>query len=345
MTLSASTLASAPSATDDRKAVAWWLILCAVLVLIMVMIGGYTRLTQSGLSIVEWKPVTGFIPPIGEAAWQAEFDKYKQYPEFQKVNRDMTLDGFKAIFWVEFWHRVIGRLIGLAYAVPFFVFLLRRRIGATLGWQLTGLFGLGLFQGVLGWWMVASGLVDKPDVSHYRLTIHLGVAILIFIAMVWMALGLLAPRGAPREGAGGAIAICALSFYQILSGGLVAGLDAGFGWNTWPKMMDEWVPEQWLDLEPWWLNFFENTATIQFSHRMTAYLLTVAVFWFAWRHRQVAGARRAILYLVLATSVQIGLGIATLLTLVDIPIAVAHQGWALVVMAAGLYAAHVFRRP
>ena len=331
-----------------RRPIAIWLLTVAALVVAMVVLGGLTRLTQSGLSIVEWKPVTGVVPPLSDAAWTEEFEKYKQFPEFQKLNRSMTLDQFKGIFWYEWSHRLLGRIIGAAFLLPFLWFLLRRRLDRALALKLGGLFVLGGLQGVVGWWMVASGLVDHPDVSHYRLTIHFGLAVLLYGALIWVALDLLGPPETAGSVDRAGLVVVLLVYLQILSGALVAGLDAGFGWNTWPLMFDRIVPEQWLDLEPWWLNFFENTAAVQFSHRTTAYIVLGAALWF-WQARRklpstTPGARRALGALHGVVWLQFLLGVATVLSVVQIPIAAAHQAGALALLTAALVAVHLLPR-
>ena len=332
----------------DHRPIAIWLLAVAALVVAMIVLGGLTRLTQSGLSIVEWKPVAGVVPPLGEAAWAEEFEKYKQFPEFQKLNRSMTLERFKGIFWYEWSHRLLGRIIGAAFLLPFLWFLLRRRLDRALALKLGGLFVLGGLQGAVGWWMVASGLVDHPDVSHYRLTIHLGLAVLLYGALVWVALDLLVPPETGGRVDRGGLIVLALVYLQILSGALVAGLDAGFGWSTWPLMFDRIVPEQWLDLDPWWINFFENTAAVQFSHRTSAYVVLGASLWFWQTRRKLPttgpGARRALGALHGIVWLQFLLGVVTVLSIVEIPIAVAHQAGAILLLTAALVAAHLLPR-
>jgi len=333
---------------SEKRAIAFWLLGVAALVFAMVVLGGLTRLTQSGLSIVEWKPVTGVVPPLSDAAWNAEFDKYKQFPEYQKLNRNMTLEQFKGIFWYEWSHRLLGRIIGAAYLLPFLWFLFRRRVDKGLAFKLTGLLALGGLQGFVGWWMVASGLVDKPDVSHYRLTVHLGLAVLLYAALIWLALDLMRPPAQEGKVDGLGLAVIVLVYLQILSGALVAGLDAGFGWNTWPLMFDRIAPEQWLDLDPWWLNFFENTAAVQFSHRTSAYIVLGAALWL-WHTRRKfettsAPARKALGALHGVVWLQFGLGVATVLSFVEVGIAALHQGGALVLLTSSLVAVHFLPR-
>ena len=330
----------------NDRAVALWLLACCALVFAMVVVGGVTRLTRSGLSIVEWQPIAGAIPPLSDAAWQETFLKYQRTPEFKQVNPDMNLAGFKRIFWWEYFHRLLGRLIGAAFLVPFLWFALRRQIPRGLMWKLSGIFLLGALQGALGWYMVQSGLVDEPRVSQYRLTAHLGIAFLIYAAMLWIALDLLLPRGT-RTGSRGlrrfAAILVALVFVMVLSGALVAGIRAGLAYNTFPLMNGHLVPPEIFAVEPWYLNFFTNMATVQFDHRMIAWLLAFLTPWFWLRARREGAPPRAKLgadLLLAALVLQIAVGIATLLWVVPIPLAAAHQAGALLVFSAALFAAH-----
>lgn len=338
---------SRPSAS---RPIAFWLLVCALLVFAMVVLGGVTRLTRSGLSITEWEPILGAIPPLDLAQWNEAFAKYRQTPEFQLVNRDMTLDGFQSIYYVEWAHRLLGRLIGAAFLLPFLYFLLRRRIDRALAPKLAGLFVLGALQGALGWFMVKSGLVDVPRVSPYRLTAHLGLAVVIYGYLVWTALSLLYPRA---HDAGVSLrrwsrGVTALVFVMILSGGFVAGTHAGFAYNTFPLMGGRWIPDGIGALAPWWSNPFENPPLVQFDHRLIAYTLLAVVPAFWWQLRRVeldarlrAGAHALLVLLV----VQVALGIATLLYVVPVPLAAAHQGGAILVFTAALFVAHGLRRP
>ncbi len=331
----------------DRRNVAAWLLLCATMVFAMVVVGGVTRLTHSGLSIVEWQPLVGTLPPLSDAEWQTLFEKYQQTPEFKQVNFDMDLDGFKGIFWWEYFHRLLGRTIGLVFLLPFLWFLLRRRLDARLAWQLGGIFLLGALQGALGWYMVASGLVDNPRVSHFRLTAHLGVALLIFAAELWLALRLLSAH-APASGRLGrpALWLAALVFVMALSGGFVAGLRAGYAYNTFPLMNGHWVPPEILMLEPWWQNFLYNFATVQFVHRSIGWLLILLVPWLWWRARREplgAQARLACNLLLATLALQVTLGIVTLVNGVPLIPAAAHQGGAVLLLGAALWAAHALR--
>jgi len=328
------------------RAVALWLLACCALVFAMVVVGGVTRLTRSGLSIVEWQPIVGTLPPLTESAWQDTFQKYRRTPEFKQVNPDMDLAGFKRIFWWEYFHRLLGRLVGAVFLVPFLWFALRRRLPRPLAWKLGGIFLLGGMQGALGWIMVKSGLVDEPRVSQYLLMAHLALAFLIYAAMLWIALDLLLQRGT-RTGSRGlrrfAAILVALVFVMVLSGALVAGIRAGFAYNTFPLMNGRIVPPEIFAIEPWYLNFFSNMATVQFDHRLIAWLLAFLVPWFWLRVRRGQAPPRAKLgadLLLAALVLQIAAGIATLLLVVPVALAAAHQAGALLVFSAALFAAH-----
>jgi cytochrome c oxidase assembly protein subunit 15 len=331
-----------------NRAVAVWLLVCCALVFAIVVVGGVTRLTRSGLSIVEWQPIVGTLPPLDEAAWLEAFGKYKETPEYRLVNPGMNLEGFKGIFWWEYVHRLLGRLIGAAFLLPLLWFALRGRIARALAWKFAAIFGLGALQGALGWYMVQSGLVDNPRVSQFRLTAHLGIAFLIYAAMLWIAFDLLFAHAGPvsRRLRGFAFALAALVFVMVLSGGLVAGTRAGLAYNTFPLMNGRFVPPEIFSLDPWYLNFFSNMATVQFDHRLIAWLLAFLVPWFWMRVRREAAPRRAKLaadLLLGALALQITLGIATLLLAVPAPLAAAHQAGALLVFSAALFAAHSLR--
>ena len=342
---------AAPARPAAGRAVAAWLLLCALAVALMVVVGGVTRLTHSGLSIVEWQPLVGTVPPLSEADWQTVFEKYRQTPQYKLVNKGMSLGEFKGIFWWEYFHRLLGRTIGIVFLVPLLWFWWRGRIDARLGWKLAGVFVLGGLQGAMGWYMVASGLVDEPRVSHLRLTAHLGLAFLIFGAMLWVAFDLLFPeRVAPRTPglARFAGAVAGLVFLQVLAGGLVAGIRAGKAYNTFPLMNGHLVPPETFLLEPWWLNFFNNMATVQLDHRLLAWLLLGLVPWLWWRVRRSVPTRRARIaaHLLLGTlAVQFTLGVWTLLAAVPVALGAAHQGVATLVFAAALLTAHTLRAP
>jgi cytochrome c oxidase assembly protein subunit 15 len=321
----------------DRRRVAAWLLACAALVFLIVLVGGVTRLTRSGLSIVEWQPLVGAIPPLSQADWQELFAKYRETPEFRLVNHDMTLEGFKTIFWWEYIHRLLGRLIGLVFLIPFLGFLFFRKLTSPLAWKLFGIFLLGGLQGALGWFMVKSGLVDDPKVSHFRLTAHLGVALAIFAAQFWLALGLLFERDSPYNRK--AVALPVIIFLMALTGGMVAGLRAGYAYNTFPLMNGHLVPPEILSLEPWWQNFFYNMATVQFVHRGFFWLLAILVPLAWWRERGSPSAHA----LMAAFVLQASLGIATLLLRVPVALGAAHQGGAVLLLAAALWYAHASR--
>lgn len=336
--------------SSTRPPVAFWLLGVCALVFAMVVLGGVTRLTHSGLSIVEWQPIVGTLPPLTENQWQEAFAKYQQTPEYQIVNRGMDLNGFKGIFWLEYFHRLLGRLIGVVFLLPFLYFLLRKQIDRVLFPKLLILFALGAAQGVLGWLMVKSGLVDIPRVSPYRLTAHLGLAVVIYAATLWVALGLL--RAQPqadrsvttlrRIGLG----VTSLIFLMILSGGFVAGTRAGFAFNDWPLMHGRFIPEGLWALEPGWLNAFENLATVQFNHRLLAYLLCLIVplYWWLARRYPLTSGTRGLFHLLLAMlAVQVVLGIATLLQHVPIALAAAHQAGAMLVFTVAILINHRLR--
>jgi cytochrome c oxidase assembly protein subunit 15 len=333
----------------SSRIVAAWLLVSATLVFLMVVVGGVTRLTHSGLSIVEWQPLVGALPPFSDADWQTLFAKYRETPEFRLVNFDMDLAGFKQIFWWEYFHRLLGRLIGVVYALPFLWLVSRRRVDAALAWKLGAVFMLGALQGALGWFMVKSGLVDNPRVSHFRLTAHLGMALAILAAELWIALDLLAPRSAgPRTpSARLALALAALVFVMCLTGGFVAGLRAGFAYNTFPLMNGHLVPPEIMMLEPWWSNILYNMATVQFTHRAIAWLLIVLVPLFWWHARRAArdGRTRLATHALLAVlALQVTLGISTLVLVVPLSLAAAHQAGAVLLLAAALWATHEHAR-
>jgi cytochrome c oxidase assembly protein subunit 15 len=343
MTAIASSRRASPRRIRDRAMVRGWLYLVLVFLAAIVLVGGATRLTESGLSITEWKPIHGVIPPLNEAEWQEEFDKYRQIPEYQQINRGMSLDAFKTIFWWEWAHRILARGVGFVFALPLIFFWATGRLERQVKPKLLGILALGGLQGAIGWWMVASGLVERTDVSQYRLAVHLTIACVIFVATVVVARGL-APHSAvsaDRRTQRFAGLLLLLALVQIYLGGLVAGLNAGLSYNTWPLMDGTLVPGGLLAIEPAWLNFFENPKLVQFVHRLGAYALLLLTLWHAlaaWRWGEDAPhARRAIL-LFLLVSVQAAIGIATLVMVVPLSWAIAHQAFALVVL--GFAAAH-----
>jgi cytochrome c oxidase assembly protein subunit 15 len=340
-----------PTASD--RAIAAWLLVCCVLVFAIVVVGGITRLTHSGLSITEWQPIVGTLPPLSDADWQAAFDKYRQTPEYLQVNKEMTLEAFKRIFWWEYAHRLLGRLIGIVFLVPLLGFAMWRRIPPGYGWKLVGIFALGGLQGALGWYMVRSGLVDDPRVSQFRLTAHLTLAFLILGAMLWLALSLLYPRHAGSRSDANrpvrrwAIAVLVLVLAMVVSGGFVAGIRAGSAYNTFPLMNGEIVPHEILMLEPLWKNFFWNMATVQFDHRLLALLLfmVVAVLWWKLQPptKLASRARAGGTALLAMLVIQLAIGIATLVFVVPLPLAALHQAGAVLVFALAINIVHALR--
>ncbi|MGD8709987.1 MAG: COX15/CtaA family protein, partial [Ectothiorhodospiraceae bacterium] len=306
-----------PESIDRRseKQIAGWLLLCCALVLAMVVLGGVTRLTGSGLSMVDWQPLMGVIPPTSEAQWQTTFEKYQQYPEYQKKNFHMDLSQFKVIFGFEYAHRLLGRTIGVVFLLPFLFFLLRRRVSRPLAPKLATLFVLGGLQGLLGWFMVKSGLIDVPHVSQYRLTAHLMTAVLIYGAMLWVAFGLIDARARFSPVSAGFRRLLTAAFVlvciTIASGGFVAGLKAGFAYNTFPLMAGKLVPDGLLASNPWWTSFFEDITTVQFDHRvlaLTTFSMVVAV-WVTGMRTTLAPTLRLRLHLMLAAAMlQVTLG-------------------------------------
>lgn len=332
---------------ENRTKVARWLFVLCGLVFAMIILGGVTRLTGSGLSMVDWRPIMGFLPPLDAEAWQRAFELYRESPEFRLVNPDMDVQGFKGIFWLEYVHRLLGRLIGLAFAVPFLWFVWKGYISKREWPKYALMFLLGGLQGLLGWYMVKSGLVDNPRVSQYRLAAHLTAAIAIYAYMFWIALSLLQQgrETARHPWFGRTLALAALVSITVLSGAFVAGLDAGLAFNTFPKMGNYWIPPGALALEPWWLNFFENVATVQFDHRLlavTTFFAIVAYWWFAGRTAMPGRLRRWVNGLLHVAVLQVALGISTLLLMVPTLLAAAHQATALVLFTVVLYLCHGF---
>ena len=336
---------SADQAPPDR-AVRWWLFSVAALIAIMVLVGGATRLTESGLSIVEWKPVTGALPPLNEAQWTQAFEGYKTIPQYRELNAGMNLSEFKTIFWWEWSHRLLGRVIGAVYLLPFLFFLWRGMLGTELKRRLWLIFGLGALQGAVGWWMVASGLSQRVEVSQYRLATHLVLALVIFAAIVWTLRRLTErPQFTPYARLRiTSLALLALVFLQLYFGALVAGLRAGRVYNTWPEIDGALIPSaaRLFFEEPWWRNLFDNTLTVQFEHRMTAYALLVLALLHA-TDAMAARAGTAIVrgawWLVAAITLQATLGILTLLHQVPIDLALSHQAVAIVVLTLAIFQA------
>jgi heme a synthase len=326
--------------TQDVAAIRIWLLIVAGLIALMVLVGGATRLTESGLSIVQWKPVEGVLPPLTSQAWNEAFEGYKAIPQYRQMNAGMTLSEFKTIFWWEWSHRLLGRVIGMVYLLPFLWFLWRGAVSGPLGRRLWVIFGLGALQGGVGWWMVASGLTERTEVSQVRLATHLVLALLIYAAIVWTL-----QRLKPRDEEGEAPArlrliswvLVVVTFVQIYLGALVAGLRAGRIYNTWPLIDGGFIPPsaQLLFEAPWWRNLFDNMLTVQFEHRMTAYALVLLVAFHAFDVMRAAAGRAAVRgahRLLAAVLLQAGLGIATLLLVVPIHLALTHQAVAIAVL-------------
>ncbi len=307
----------------------------------MVIVGGATRLTDSGLSITEWRPVTGAVPPMNEAAWLEEFEKYKAIPEYQEVNYGMSLEHFKEIYWWEWGHRFLGRIIGLAFFFPLVFFVAAKQVGRSLGAKLFGLFFLGGLQGALGWYMVQSGLADRVDVSQYRLAAHLSLAIFLFGLMFWLALDLWPAKkiSGSKTLFLGAAALSAGVFAQMMLGAFVAGLRAGRTFNTWPLMDGKFFPDGYFAGAPGVNDLFETIAAVQFNHRIGAYLVAVGAVWFYLTARKTDAGSRARL-LAAAVGLQVVLGIWTVLAATPIALGLLHQAGAIGVFAAALYAAH-----
>jgi heme a synthase len=329
------------SAHDGRRhAVRLWLLAIAGLIAVMVVVGGATRLTESGLSIVEWRPVSGALPPLSDAQWQSEFEQYRTIPQYQHLNRGMSLAEFKTIFWWEWAHRLLGRAIGVAFLLPFLWFLWHGWIEPEFRIRLWTIFGLGTLQGAVGWWMVASGLSDRVEVSQYRLATHLVLAALIFVATLWTAqtLSRRVLFTVPPRVRAGAVALVVLVIIQLYSGALVAGLRAGLVYNTWPQMDGAIIPDvsQLFFAAPLWRNFFENSLLVQFDHRMLAYgIWAVSLLHVIDVARSTRGSAVSIWAMTLfgAVTLQASLGILTLLHQVPLPLGLAHQGMAMITLA------------
>lgn len=339
--------ASAPPIGPERpRALAHWLFAVAGLVFAMVVVGGITRLTESGLSIVHWEPVTGILPPLDRAGWEAAFDAYKTSPEYRQVNRGMSLADFQFIYFWEYLHRLIGRVIGIAFALPLAWFWVKRRIPAGYRWRLVALLALGGLQGAIGWWMVASGLVDRPDVSHLRLALHLTTALVILGGLVWTALDLLAldrdPGARPARLTGLAGGVLALLLVQIVYGAFVAGMEAGYVASDWPLMQGRFFPAgvDWEGLS----TFANDPFLVHFVHRWWAWVAVAALVWLARRIRK--DGRRASIAIHSAFGTQILLGIATVMTGIAFWLAVLHQAVGALVVASAVWGAHILgRRP
>jgi cytochrome c oxidase assembly protein subunit 15 len=342
----------------DQKAIAIWLLVCCATIFAMIILGGVTRLTGSGLSMVEWAPIMGVLPPLNQTEWQETFLLYQQFPEYQLKNFDMSLGEFKSIFWFEYGHRLLGRSIGMIFLLPFLFFLFQGKIEKALTPKLIIMFVLGGLQGLMGWYMVKSGLVNDPHVSQYRLTAHLGLAVVIYAYMFWVALDLLYPKINANSNNTAAkntnyrlgrqsLIITGIIIITILSGGFVAGTRAGFAFNTFPLMDGRLIPAGLFELSPVWRNFFENIVTVQYDHRVLATLLflIIPVFWFKAGKLELQPLARTGSHLLLAAlALQIMLGISTLLLIVPVALAAAHQAGAIVLLTAALFVSQQLHR-
>lgn len=337
---------------DDKrnKPIIIWLLTGCLLIFLMVIIGGITRLTNSGLSMVDWNPIMGFIPPLNASDWNIAFEKYKLYPEYQLVNSHFTLEEFKSIFFWEYFHRLIGRVIGVVFLLPFIYFLSKKMLPKKLFIQCLVLFGMGGLQGFIGWWMVKSGLVKDPDVSHFRLAIHLITAFLTFAYTFWVALGLMY-QDIENKYVVNLKTIISIIFgvtvLQIIYGAFVAGLNAGFVMNTFPKMGDQWISDSVTALSPTWLNFVEGLGGVQFIHRYLAYLVVGLIVYFVVKSRKYElsvrqkNSTNILLYAVLF---QFLLGVFTLILSVPVWLGVLHQLGAFLLLTAIVYSSHAFKK-
>lgn len=344
-TVPASSASPLPQQLRNRRAIRIWLGCVVVALFALVLVGGATRLTNSGLSITEWKPIHGVIPPLSLQEWQEEFKLYQQIPQYEIMNKGMTLEGFKSIYWWEWAHRFLARSIGMIFALPLLFFWLTGRVEKQLRPKLLGILALGGLQGFVGWWMVSSGLEARTEVSQYRLATHLVLACLIFSSCVWVMTGLSArraeplPRPSSKRVAG---LLMGLVLFQIYLGALVAGLRAGLSYNTWPLMDGALVPSDLFIVHPAWLNFFENVKTVQFVHRLGAYTVFLVALYHMVTSLMSAPrsqhSRRSVLLFWLVTC-QAAIGIVTLVSHVDFHAALTHQGVALIVL--GVAVAHL----
>ena len=334
-----------------RRQLAYWLFTVAGFVVLMVLVGGLTRLTDSGLSITEWQPISGVLPPLSAADWEVAFAKYREIPEYQLVNAGMSLEAFKVIYWWEWGHRQLGRVIGLVFFLPFVVFLLQRKIPKPALGPLLTLFALGGLQGFMGWYMVQSGLTDRVDVSQYRLAMHLGLALIIFSSCLWIGLHFFRDVRLPAtSGPGVALSgiIVALVLVQSLLGALVAGIDAGTTYTDWPFMDGDVIPPGLFEMSPTVSNLFESHLTVQFNHRLVAYALTIAVIWHVYRLSRTLTPRPALVSGILLIAAILGqgvLGIVTLMNAVPLPLGAAHQLGAVLVLGLAVTHLHYMRFP
>lgn len=340
------------SISSNNKHIAIWLLVCCTTIFAMIILGGVTRLTGSGLSMVQWEPIMGVLPPLNQAKWEETFLLYQQFPEYKLKNFAMSLGEFKSIFWFEYSHRLLGRSIGIIFLLPFLFFLVKGKIDKALTPKLITMFVLGGLQGLMGWYMVKSGLVNDPHVSQYRLTAHLALAIVIYAYMFWVALDLLYPKvddkaqSSNRKLGQLSLIITVIIFITALSGGFVAGTRAGFAFNTFPLMNGRLIPVGLFELSPAWRNFFENIVTVQFDHRVMAtllFLLIPAFWWIAVKSHQESHIQTGLHLLLAALALQLTLGISTLLLVVPVGLAAAHQAGAIVLLTASLFVSHQLR--
>ena len=342
---------------SNNKAIAIWLFVCCATIFGMIILGGVTRLTGSGLSMVEWAPIMGILPPLNQTEWQEAFLLYQQFPEYQIKNFHMSLADFKSIFWFEYGHRLLGRSIGMIFLLPFLYFLFRGKIEKSLTPKLIIMFILGGLQGLMGWYMVKSGLVNDPHVSQYRLTAHLGLAVIIYAYMLWIALGLIYPKindasnNTIHKLGRLSVIIIGIIFITIMSGGFVAGTHAGFAFNTFPLMDGRLIPNGLFELSPLWKNFFENIVTIQFDHRLLATLLFIIIPTFWYKVGKVTTgsdfqtlARLGSHLLLAALALQITLGISTLLLIVPVALAATHQAGAILLLTTAIFVSQQLHR-
>ena len=334
--------------SSPEKIIATWLLVLCSMVFFMVLLGGLTRLTHSGLSMVNWRPITGWLPPMSLQEWQSLFDLYKESPEFKKINDSMTIEGFKSIFWLEYSHRLWGRIMGVAFLLPFIFFIIKGWIGRALLPRLIVIFLMGGFQGMLGWYMVQSGLIDNPDVSQYRLASHLSAAVIIYGYMLWVAMSLLKVKhvilGYPSpKFMLASIFMAFWIFLTIVSGGFVAGLDAGLTYNTFPLMDGQLVPDGLWSNEPWYINFFENITTVQFNHRILAeitFLLVIGIWCVALKSNIANSILRPFHLMLVMVFIQVALGISTLMFVVPVFVASLHQIGALALFTLSIWSVH-----
>jgi len=341
-----------PSINTNHKHIAIWLLVCCATIFAMIILGGVTRLTGSGLSMVQWEPIMGVLPPLNQAQWEDAFLLYQQFPEYKLKNFAMSLGEFKSIFWFEYGHRLLGRSIGIIFLLPFLFFLVKGKIDKVLTPKLITMFVLGGLQGLMGWYMVKSGLVNDPHVSQYRLTAHLALAIIIYAYMFWVALDLLYPRvddkakSSNRKLGQLSLIITMIIFITALSGGFVAGTRAGFAFNTFPLMDGRLIPVGLFELSPAWRNFFENIVTVQFNHRVLAtllFLIIPAFYWIARKSQQESHINTGLHLLLAALALQLTLGITTLLLVVPVTLAAAHQAGAVILLTASTFVSHQLR--